>query len=177
MSEADRIKWDRKHAARETAPAVDDLVRRFAPSAPLGRALDLACGKGQNALYLAELGFEVDAVDISPVALAGIDHLEVRPICADLDDYAIQPQTYQLIVDTFFLDRRLFDGIRHGLVEDGLLIFRAWVRHPGLSRNPAYELEPGELRQAFGRWQVLHDQVSEGVASFAARKSFDQRQS
>ncbi|MGW1224340.1 class I SAM-dependent methyltransferase [Streptomyces sp. NPDC002530] len=73
-----------------------------------GRALDLGCGAGRNALFLASRGFEVDAVDLSPVALAwGEDRsresgVDVRFLCGDA--FAL-PATelsgpYDLVVDS-----------------------------------------------------------------------------
>jgi SAM-dependent methyltransferase len=75
-----------------------------------GRALDLGCGPGRNALYLASAGFEVDAVDLSPTAIAwarertheaGLD-ARVRFRCADA--FALSPAElpgpYDLIHDS-----------------------------------------------------------------------------
>jgi 2-polyprenyl-3-methyl-5-hydroxy-6-metoxy-1,4-benzoquinol methylase len=93
MSQADRKKWDRRD--REGAylervrPA--ELLVEWLPRLRQGTALDLACGAGRNALFLAQSGFSVDAVDISPVALerarASADSLGVivNWLQADLD--------------------------------------------------------------------------------------------
>jgi SAM-dependent methyltransferase len=71
-----------------------------------GRALDLGCGPGRNAVYLASLGFRVDAVDLSPVALtwaqerardAGVD---VRFHCADIFSAELPPGQYGLVYDS-----------------------------------------------------------------------------
>src|SRR5438093_12172517 len=73
MSLDDQARWDRQHAQTLGAEAPSSLVQQIfetgAWQLPLGRALDIAAGKGRNALYLAERGFEVVAVDISRVAL------------------------------------------------------------------------------------------------------------
>src|SRR6266508_1187021 len=73
MSLDDQVRWDRQHAETHGAEPPSTLLRQILESdgrqCPPGRALDIAAGKGRNALYLAERGFEVVAVDISRVAL------------------------------------------------------------------------------------------------------------
>ncbi len=170
MTETDRLKWDRKHAARQEPPTVNALVQQYAPEAPRGRALDLACGLGQNAIFLAGLGFAVDAVDISPVALARIDHPGIHTICADLDTYPIERACYSLIIVTFFLDRRLFPAIMGGLAPGGMLIYQTATRACQKMRNPAFKLASGELAQAFASLEITCDAELDGIASFVARK-------
>jgi SAM-dependent methyltransferase len=66
-----REDWDRRYAAVEnlwSAKPNRFLVAEVAALEP-GRALDLACGEGQNAIWLAERGWRVRAVDYSPVAI------------------------------------------------------------------------------------------------------------
>ncbi|MBO0916056.1 class I SAM-dependent methyltransferase [Streptomyces laculatispora] len=73
-----------------------------------GRALDLGCGPGRNALYLASMGFEVDAIDLSPAAVAWAESraaeagAEVRFRCGDAFDLlAAEPgRPYDLIYDS-----------------------------------------------------------------------------
>ena len=76
---------------------------RPASSAP-GRALDLACGEGQNAIWLASLGWDVVGVDYSEVAIAKAraraerDGVEAEFVCADLVGYAPDPQAFDLVL-------------------------------------------------------------------------------
>src|SRR5260370_31643016 len=89
------------------------LVVKFAGAR--GVALDLACGPGRNALYLAELGWRVTAVDGSPVAMdilqarAAERGFEIEARVADLErgEFEIQPSAYDLICDCYFLHRDL----------------------------------------------------------------------
>ena len=71
MSNTDREKWNERYTsgayAARTHPT--QLLADWIDQLPRGRALDVACGAGRNALYLAEHGYAVDAVDISSVAL------------------------------------------------------------------------------------------------------------
>ncbi len=71
MSEADRDKWDTRYrqGSYQARTHPTELLAEWLPQLPRGRALDVACGAGRNALYLAEAGYEVEAIDISRVAL------------------------------------------------------------------------------------------------------------
>lgn len=71
-----------------------------------GRALDLGCGPGRNAVHLASLGFEVDAVDLSPTAVAWGEErareagVEVRFHCADIFSVELPLDQYDLVYDS-----------------------------------------------------------------------------
>jgi 2-polyprenyl-3-methyl-5-hydroxy-6-metoxy-1,4-benzoquinol methylase len=73
MALDDRARWDEKHATKratqEPATFLKGIFQSDHWSIPRGQALDIATGKGQNAIFLAEQGFEVLGIDISPVAL------------------------------------------------------------------------------------------------------------
>ena len=81
--------WDAKHslAAREAAEAPAGILAELWPLLPTGAALDLACGRGRNAIFLAEHGRPVTAVDWSPAAL---DLLEKRAQALNLPVRRIQ---------------------------------------------------------------------------------------
>ncbi len=97
MSEAEREKWDRRYADGDyrprswPSPFLESWLDRF----PKGRALDVACGAGRNALRVAETGFDVDAVDISEVAIsqgqaeAEQRGLDLNWMVSDLDDLSL----------------------------------------------------------------------------------------
>jgi 2-polyprenyl-3-methyl-5-hydroxy-6-metoxy-1,4-benzoquinol methylase len=88
MSRDDQIRWDRQHADRQTeqdaAPFLREIFESQGWDVPAARALDIACGSGRNAVYLAERGFEVTAVDISPVALAQGAERAAEEVLVDL---------------------------------------------------------------------------------------------
>ncbi len=101
-----REEWDRKYAATEllwSAGPNRELVAEVAGLRP-GRALDVACGEGRNAIWLAELGWRVTAVDFSEVAIAKARTraeqaaVEVDFVCVDLLDYQPEIETYDLVV-------------------------------------------------------------------------------
>ena len=110
----DRLKWNQKYETDHLSNAPAAIVKQFFKLAGGKKALDIAAGNGRNALFLADQGFAVDAVDISDVGLnlfAG-KHANVRPICADLDHFDILANQYDLIINIKYLSRRLFPYIR-----------------------------------------------------------------
>jgi SAM-dependent methyltransferase len=101
-----REDWDKRYAAVENLWAVKPnrfLVAEVAELEP-GRALDLACGEGQNAIWLATLGWQVVGVDYSEVAIskarerANRDGVQVDFVCADLVSYEPAPAAFDLVV-------------------------------------------------------------------------------
>ncbi len=89
--EYDRLKWNAKHAAKSGLHQADSfLLKHFELLRP-GKALDIACGRGRNALLLAEKGFKVSAVDYSDVGLnilaeqARMKQVTIHLIELDLD--------------------------------------------------------------------------------------------
>jgi SAM-dependent methyltransferase len=166
MSDADRSKWDERYRtgayAERRHPST--LLRDWIDEVPRGRALDVACGAGRNALFLAARGFAVEAVDISRAGLArgrraaAESGLQVHWIEHDLDQpLALQPG-YTLVLVVRFLDlpliRRLADLLAPGgyLICEEHLRTQAEVIGPG---NPAYRVAPGALREAAAGLDVL----------------------
>jgi len=179
--------WDERYRAEadlKTArlPAATPLLVDGAASLPPGRALDLACGTGRNALWLAERGWIVTAVDGSPVA---IDILRDRArrlgvaVDARLSDFekaefAIEPACWNLIAMCYYLERALFGPSKVGLVPGGLFVAIALLIEPGHTNSP-FRLERGELRHHFEDWEILHyregrDQWRHAVAEIVVRK-------
>lgn len=157
-------RWDRKYAERvpEPDPAPDPLlVERAAllrPPRGGGDALDVACGEGGNALYLARTGYRVTGVDGSLVALrraraaARRGGLHVWFLAADLDRFAPAPASADLVVLVRYLNRALVPRLVRALRPGGLLVCKTFNRlrlreRPGF--NPAYLLEPGETAMLF----------------------------
>jgi len=141
---------------------------------PPGRALDLACGAGRHALYLAGLGWDVEAVDSSPTAMrllrgrAAAAGLRIDTRIADLETgaFAIEPAGYDLICDFFYLQRDLFPQIRGGVRPGGIVAAEIHLRDEQPHR---FVLEPGELRREFEGWKILY--YSEAVRPGQSRPS------
>ena len=113
MSDADRARWNAKYVAGEYAGRTHatPLLTVWIDRLPRGRALDVACGRGRNAIYLAANGYSVDAVDISGVALerarerADTEGVDVNWIVADLDHHDVEREAYDVVVVARFLSR------------------------------------------------------------------------
>lgn len=127
------------------------------------RALDVACGRGRNAAFLADLGFAVDAVDRDPWALAHVRERApaVTTVHQDLEaDPRLPRPPYAVIVCTRYLQRSLFAPMGDGLAPGGLLVLETFTRDhvdvDGHRMNPAYLLERNELLHAFPALRVLH---------------------
>jgi 2-polyprenyl-3-methyl-5-hydroxy-6-metoxy-1,4-benzoquinol methylase len=173
----DRERWDARHAvAGVGTPAPPDALRGRTELMPAGgRALDVACGRGTVAVWLAARGFAVDAVDVSPVALdagrelAARKGVTVRWWCHDLDAGLPVTGAYDVVVCQRFRDPARYPDLIARLAPGGLLVVTVLSEvgeGPGPFRAPA-----GELRTAFGGLEVLHHVERDGEASIVARLS------
>ena len=127
---------------------------------PGGCVLDVACGSGRHARWLAKLGFEVDAVDRAPELFADPPP-GVTVTGADIEGgpWPYEGRRFDAVVVTHYLHRpllpRLVDSLEHG----GLLVYETFARGNerfGRPTNPDFLLEPGELLDAVrGRLRVL----------------------
>ena len=119
-----------------------------------GKALDLACGRAGNAIFLARHGLDVDAVDISPVVLSSVEqyvvqqNLPVSCICRDIESEGLLEKQYDVIVVSYFLNRELFPQIIKSLKPNGLLFYETWSQQKiddSGPRNPDFRLKAAEL--------------------------------
>jgi SAM-dependent methyltransferase len=152
--------WDQHYsdsAKLDFAPA--PLLVEVAEFLPPGRALDLACGAGRNALFLASLGWQVTAVDRSAMGIRLLRErakgLAIDARIADLESggFAIEPAAYDLICDFYYLQRDLFPAIREGVRPGG--VFTGAFHLFQKERAARYVLNAGELRGEFHGWKIL----------------------
>ena len=118
--------------------------------------MDLAAGRGANALFLAQKGHSVFATDISDVALANVAyrHTRLHAICLDLDVWDIPDNFFDLIINIRYLNRRLFPQIITGLKSEGVVIIQTYLNVDPKHRSSRpfcrdYLLHPNELLHAF----------------------------
>jgi SAM-dependent methyltransferase len=178
MSRADKERWDKKYKNNVVPRKVVDVVKQYAKLASGKSALDIACGMGRNAKFLASEGFEVHALDISDVAIKSLEGIEnIRAEEVDFDTYTLEENAYDLIVCTYYLNRELFPQIEKALKEDGLFIFQTFMHHPDNTKVPSnrsFLLEEGELELAFDdRYELLHisEFMEEGVCGEKSMKA------
>ncbi len=129
-----------------------------------GTALELASGRGRNALYIASLGYDVIAADCalnglrSCQATARSAALPVYPMACDLETYRFPHNSFDLVSVVRFLHRPLFAEITSWLRPGGLLFYKTFSTgflsiNPRF--NPDYLVRPGELIHAFRHLQLL----------------------
>jgi len=140
-----------------------------------GRALDLACGTGRNALWLAEHGWSVTAVDAAEAAIeilrsrASARGVTVDARVANLEkgEFDIGSSSWDLIAICYYLQRNLLEPARQGVVPGGLLLVIVHITDPG-EEPTAHRLRPGELKNYFDGWEILHHY--EGMPNDAAHQ-------
>jgi len=201
MEPEEKIKWDARYRDRpESWTEPDDFLVRaydqFLQSQPAGLALDLAGGAGRNSTYLLERGWNVTLMDISQVGLglarekaSSLENREAQSPSAvalgslhteraDLNAITgLGTDRYDLIVAFYFLRRELFPALICALKPGGILIYRTYtidrMNVAGGPGDPAYLLQPDELRQAFHSLEILHyNEIRTGkaAAELVARK-------
>jgi SAM-dependent methyltransferase len=159
MSDLDKVKWDRKYLDKPSLlksrpPAI--MLEEYIEKVEGTHAIDLACGNGRNTIFLASKGFQVDAVDISSVALSDlkkrIADRDIRLIEADLDNYTPKSAYYDLAVMTNYLDRELIRRTAETLQHHGTFIIETYMDHPENEKkdsNPDFLLAQEELLHLF----------------------------
>lgn len=198
---ANVAEWDARHreAAQNSPAEPASIVSEWLPLLPHGTALDLACGTGRHALLLAQRRQSVAAVDWSGAALDILEnrarklkiHLTrvtpadlaesrahgIQLVQADLEGIQLSEASFALILCLQYLQHSLFPQMARALRPGGVLLFetftRAQLNYSGGPRNPAYLLEPGELRTAFPALHVLFYRelnAGQGIASLVAQK-------
>ena len=161
--------WDKRyqqgeHVQDEPHALVIDHAAKMIP----GRALDVASGTGRHAIWLAERGWQVTAVDNSRAAMEILEQrarakaVTIQSCLADLErhEFVIEADSYDLIVVCNYLQRDLFPSIRAGTRPGGVVIAVISMvdDDPNIRpMNPAYLLRPGELRAEFDGWEWIHN--------------------
>ena len=176
VSHADQDKWNARYRedvdVSGTHPS--ELLAEWLPKLKLpdthARAIDVACGSGRNAIYLARRGWQVDAVDVSDVALehlsetATAENLPITCIQTDLEDAVRRPANlftagrYDLAVMIRYTDLPLIDTLKGALKAGGYLIVEehlvteADVVGP---RNQRFRVAPDALRDAVAGMDII----------------------
>ena len=132
--------WDERYSTENYAygTKANDFLVSMIDRLPTGKILCLAEGEGRNAVWLAEQGNEVTAVDASQVGLQKANRLaeargvKITTVHADLADYDIGKQQWDAIISIFChlpaalrqeLHRRCIAGLR----DDGMILLEAYT--------------------------------------------------
>ena len=159
---------------REAIPFLQNYVDLL----PKGKVLDLAMGEGRNGVFLATQGFNVTGIDISKEGLKKAENLaaeqgaSITTLVADLETYNIPPNTFDVIICTYYLQRDLFPKIAAALKPGGMTLIETYTMDHLQYRprfNKAYLLEPNELLTMLPGLRVLrYQEVDTGQAAFAS---------
>lgn len=158
-------KWDTRYQQEDVSSEPSKNLLENAHLLPAkGMALDLACGLGGNALFLAKQGLEVSAWDISSVAIKTLDNAAQKmgvtlnlEVC-DVEQRRWEQSQFDVIVVNHFLERSLRKNISSALKIGGLLYYQTFVNDKVADvgpRNPDFLLEQNELLRLFASLKVV----------------------
>lgn len=156
---------DQPHApaAAPAAIAPSEWIQRFAHLlAPGAQVLDVACGRGRHAAWLAGLGHQVTGVDRDAQALAALP-AAVTAIQADIEadteaGWPLGAQQFDAVIVTNYLWRPLWPHILGSARAGGVLLYETFAQGNaayGKPSRPDFLLAPGELLQVCAGWQVV----------------------
>lgn len=171
MSYEEYAKWNHRWRRRDYLLNIEPrpTLHEWIDTLPVGRVLDIACGDGRNSLYLAQNGFVVDAIDISLAALQLVQRgakdrgTEVNLILADLDNYVVPSDTYDLITCSFYLNRDLIPSIKRGVKPGGFVVYEQHYVADSVASDDndmGFKLRAGELHDLFEGMEIRY--FSEG---------------
>jgi SAM-dependent methyltransferase len=192
-SEEQRAHWDLKYeqglpSLVQADPffisAYGQFVDQYFPNA--GVALDLACGLGRHALWLASRHWRVSGIDVSDVAIGKFSqaalglNVKIDLFIGDAAEYKFEPTRFDLVVLFYHLDRSLFPKMVSALKPGGLLICKMslqWDPDGGLTGVSANPLGRNELPLLVPELHLLYHEErpvrGRGVVEFIGRKSGD----
>ena len=181
IMKSDQKRWDKRFRKKEFALGKEPnpFLKKHIHLLPKGKTLDMAAGEGRNAVFLAQNGFEVDAVDISEKGLKKARKLarekgvKINTFLVDLDQHPMGKERYDLIVNFYFLRRRLIPRIKKGLKKGGKVIFETYLLEhrklgTGGPKQAKYFLKPNELLGLFKDFRILF--YREGIFWEGGRK-------
>lgn len=161
----DAVKWNGRYQTdgkyqQQGHPS--QMLQDFAHLLPSSSVvLDAAAGVGLNALFAAQQGMKVVALDISEVGLHLLRQkakelgVGVDTAVFDLTHPYFPKNCVDAILNFRFLERAAFPAYRQALRPGGLLFFETFV-HKEVGDTPTYLLQPGELLQAFADFEIVH---------------------
>ncbi|MXV62374.1 methyltransferase domain-containing protein [Natronorubrum sp. JWXQ-INN-674] len=169
----ERERWNEKYSDVEFElpdDPIPELERRLT-TLPDGRALDVASGTGRNALFLAEHGYDVDAVDISDAALeqgrrrADERGVDVNWIRSDLNEFDLATAEYDVITVSFFAALEHLPDLKDALAPGGVLVYEHHLRS-----SDRIEIGPSSERHRYRSNDLLRACLDLTILSYEERR-------
>ena len=158
-------KWNERYRGAAGEPKAARVLKENLHLLPdSGRALDLACGRGGNAILLARQGLDVVAWDIADVPVAALQdaaleqRLSVQAVVRDVETSPPAPESFDVITVSYFLDRAIIPALVAALKPGGLIYYQTFTNERVSGRGPqqaGYRLGEQELMQLFSGLQIL----------------------
>lgn len=159
-----QAKWDAIYSNKEHSPTASFVLTQNQHLLPRhGIALDLACGQGGNAVLLEKAGLDVSAWDVSPVVIkqlqgfAEINNLTINAQIRDVVESPPEPNSLDVLVVSFFLDRSLCKRLLAALRPGGLLFYQTYCQQKVEQQGPSnvdFLLADNELLSLFSTMKV-----------------------
>ena len=181
----DKDRWNKKYDTEvylfgeKPIPFLVDNIHIL----PRGKALDVAMGEGRNGVYLATKGFDVTGLDISEKglekahALAAKHNVTIKTKVVDLETIKFKPNSYDLIICTYYMDRKLFKKFYDALKPGGMVLIETYNIDYLKYRefNAKWALKTNELLDIFKGMRVHryrdYDDAREAYSSIIAEKT------
>ena len=180
----DKDRWDNKYSTEiylfgeKPIPFLVENVRLL----PKGKVLDIAMGEGRNGVYLATQGFDVLGLDISEKGLqkahklAEKNNITIETQVVDLETYELKPNTYDVILCSYYMQRNLFKQFEAALKPGGMIVVETYnvdyLKYARFSRK--WALDTNELLDIFKGLRVIryqdYDDGKEAYSSIIAQK-------
>lgn len=180
----DKGRWDKKYSTEvylfgeKPIPFLVDNVHLL----PKGKVLDIAMGEGRNGVYLATQGFEVLGLDISEKGLtkahklAEKNNVTIETKVVDLENFTLEPNTYDVILCTYYMQKDLFKQFESALKPGGMIVVETYnidyLKYARFSRE--WALDTNELLDIFKGLRVIryqdYDDGKEAYSSIIAQK-------
>ena len=149
---------------------------------PKGKVLDIAMGEGRNGVYLATQGFDVTGLDISERGLekahklAEKNNVSIKTKVVDLETHRLEPNSYDVILCTYYMQRNLFKQFESALKPGGMIVVETYnvdyLKYARFSRK--WALDTNELLDIFKGLRVIRyqdfDNGKEAYSSIIAQK-------
>lgn len=182
--QADKIKWDQRYSNKPlTVPSVPRTLPIFLSDLNPGSVLDVACGDGAAALFLAEHSFNVTAIDISQSALSRLDyfssqkHLDIDTRCIDLDDVATiesLPLFDNIVICSFKPSMSLFMQLVSRLKPGGKFFFSTFneLKHQETGFSLKFCVQQDEFKASYSNLKLENYQRDSvlGIDSYLFEK-------